>query len=54
MVLAATNQLITDKMGIERVIIHGVPNKLAATLVKKQNIAYSESLSWVACAALIN
>ena len=44
------NQEITDKMGVDRVVIHGLPRSLATELITKHNAAYG-SYRWIACAA---
>lgn len=49
----AVNQEITDKMGVDRVVIHGMPRTLAGELVDKHNSAYG-GYRWIACAALID
>ena len=46
----AVNQEITDKMGVDRVVIHGLPRSLATELITKHNAAYG-SYRWIACAA---
>lgn len=46
----AVNQEITDKMGVDRVVIHGLPRLLATELITKHNAAYG-SYRWIACAA---
>jgi len=49
----AVNQEITDKMGVDRVVIHGMPRHLASELVQKHNSAYG-GYRWIACTALID
>ena len=49
----AINQEITGKMGVEQVVVHGLPDGLAAQLVERHNGAYGKG-RYIACAAFVD
>ena len=49
----AINQEITGKMGVEQVVVHGLPEVLAAQLVERHNGAYGKGRH-IAFAALVD
>lgn len=52
--LNAINQCIADKVGIDRVIVHGLPHDLAQKLVNYQDHRLQDQWAFVAKAQLIN
>jgi hypothetical protein len=49
----AINQEITGKMGVEQVVVHGLPDGLAAQLVEEHNGAYGKGRH-IAFAAVVD
>jgi hypothetical protein len=52
--LNAINQCIADKVGIDQVIVHGLPQDLAQQLVNYQDRRLKDKWAFVAKAQLIN